>query len=64
MLIRMQSQNPWLTITNATNKDIRHMNDGPKLQKHLNLNDIAITTKSMDIEHLSADLSLHGYQTR
>ena len=64
MLIRMQSQNPWLTITNATNKDIRHMNAGPELQKHLNLKDTTTTARSMEIEHLNADLSLHGHQTR
>ena len=29
-----------------------------------NLKDIATIIKSMDIEHLSADPSLHGHQTR
>ena len=62
MLIRMQSQSFWHTVTSATNKDIRHMNARPKLQKYLNLKDTATTTKSMDIEHLSVDLSLHEHK--
>ena len=64
MQIRMQSQSLWLTITSATNKDIRHMNARLELQKHLNLKDTATTARSMDIEHLNADQSLHGHQTR
>ena len=64
MLIRMQSQNPWLTIKNAINKDIKYMNAGPKSQKYLNLKDTATTTRSMDIENLNVDPSLHGHQTR
>ena len=64
MLIRMQSQSLWLTITSATNKDIRHMNDGPEPQKYLNLKDASTTTRSMDIDYLSVDLSPHGHQTR
>ena len=64
MLIRMQSQNPWLTVKNAINKDIRHMNVGLEPQRYLNLKDIATNTRSMDIEHLNVDLSLLGHQTR
>ena len=63
MLIKMQSQNPWLIVKNAINKDIKHMNVGPKPQRYLNLKDIATILKSMDIENLNVDLSLHGHQT-
>ena len=64
MLIRMQCQSMWLTIRNAIDKDIKHMNVRPELQKYLNLKEIATTIRSMDIEHLNADPSLHGHQTR
>ena len=64
MLIRMQSQNPWLIVKSAISKDIGHMNVEPEPQRYLNLKDIAITVRSMDIEHLNIDLSLHGHQTR
>ena len=64
MLIRMQSQSLWLTVTSATNKVIRHMNVGLEPQMYLNLKDTATTIKSMDIEHLNVDLSLLGHQTR
>ena len=64
MLITMQSQNPWLTVKSAISKDIRHMNVGPKPQRDLNLKKITTSARSMDIEHLNADLSLHGHQTR
>ena len=40
------------------------MNAGPKLQKYLNLKDTATIIRNMDIEHLNADLSLHGHKTR
>ena len=60
----MQRQNPWLTIKSATKKDIRHMNVGLGPQRYQNLKDIATTAKSMDIENLNADISLHGHQTR
>ena len=60
MLIRMQSQNLWITIKSAISKDIRQMNVVPKPQRYLNLKDTTTTARSMDIEHLSA----HGHQTR
>ena len=64
MLIRMQRQSLWLTITSATNKAIRHMNVGPEPQVYLNLKDTATTIKSMDIGPLSANPSPHAHQTR
>ena len=64
MLIRMQSQNPWLTIKSATNKDIRHMNVEQEPQRYLSLKDTTTTTRSMDIEHLNVGLSFHGHQIR
>ena len=57
MQIRMQSQNPWLTVKSAISKDIRHINIGLEAQRYLNLKDTTTTTRSMDIEHLSVDLS-------
>ena len=44
-------------------KDIKHMNVGLEPQRYPNLKDTATTTRSMDIEHLSEDLSLHEHQT-
>ena len=64
MLIKMQSQNTWLTMKNAIYKDIRHMNARPEPQRYLNLKDTTTTSRSMDIEHLNVDRSLHGHQTR
>ena len=61
MLIKMQSQSLWLTITSATKNENRHMNARPEPKKYLNLKDTATTFRSMDIEHLSVDLSLHGH---
>ena len=40
------------------------MNARPESQRHQNLKDIATTVKSMDIDHLNVDPSLHGHQTR
>ena len=40
------------------------MNVGPKSQRHPNLKDTTTTIRSMDIEHLNADPSLHRHQTR
>ena len=64
MQIKMQSQNPWLNVKSAKTKDIKQMNAGPKLQNYPNLKDIATTVRSMEIEHLNVDPSLHGHQTR
>ena len=64
MIIRIQSQSSWLTVTSATNKVIRHMNARPESQAHLNLKDTTTTVRSMDIENLNVDPSLHGHQTR
>ena len=40
------------------------MNVGPEPQRYPNLKDTTTTARSMDIEHLNADLRLHGHQTR
>ena len=40
------------------------MTVGLESQRHLNLKDIDTPIKSMDIEHLNVDPSLHGHQTR
>ena len=61
--VRMQSQNPWLTVKSAISKDIRHMNVGPESRRYPNLKDTTTTVRSMDIEHLNANPSLHGHQT-
>ena len=61
MQIRIQRHYPWLTVKSAKSKDIRHMNVGPKSQRHLNLKD---TTIAINVEHLNADPSLQGHQTR
>ena len=45
-------------------KDIRHMNVGLESQRYPNLKENSTTIRSMDIEHLNADPSLHGHQTR
>ena len=64
MLIKIQSQNLWLIVTSATNKVIRHMDARLEPQMYQNLKDTNTTIRSIDIEHLSTDLSLHGHQTR
>ena len=64
MLIKMQSQSLWLTVTSATNKVIRHINAGPEPQMYLNLKDTTTTIRIMDIEHLNVYLIPHGHQTR
>ena len=61
MLIRMQSQKPWITIKSEISKDIRHMNVGPEPQRYLNLKDTMTAARSMGIEHLNVDLSLRGH---
>ena len=40
------------------------MNVRPESQRHQNLKDTVTTVKSIDIEHLNADPSLHGHQTK
>ena len=40
------------------------MNVGPESKRYPNLKDIYTTIRSMDIEHLNANLGLHGHQTR
>ena len=63
LLIRMQSQSLWLTITSATNKVIRHMNVGLEPQMYLNLKETATIIKSIDIKNLNVDPSPQGHQT-
>ena len=40
------------------------MNARLESQRHQNLKDTIINFRIMDIEHLNADPSLHGHQTR
>ena len=40
------------------------MNARPERQMYLNLKDTTTTIKSMDIENLNADPSMHGHQKR
>ena len=64
MQIKMQRQNPWLTVKSVIRKNIRHMNVGPEPQRYLNLKDTTRTTRRMDIEIFIVDLCLRGHQTR
>ena len=60
----MQRLSSWHIVKNERSKYIKLNNVGAKSKGHQNLKDTIITIKSMDIEHLNADPSLHGHQTR
>ena len=59
----MKNLKIWVTIISAINKDIRHMNAGPKPCIHQDSEDTARTVRSMDIEPLNADQIPCGHQT-
>ena len=52
-----------VNVTNARSKGIIHVNVEPRTSPHKNLMAIATTIRSMDIEHMSADLSPNGHLT-
>ena len=64
MQMTIQRKSSWHIVKSARSKDIKHMNVGPKSQRQQNLKDTTTTVKSMDIENLNVDPSLHGHQTR
>ena len=51
--IRILRKISWVTTTNVTNKDMRHMNAKPRHQAHKDLKVTTITTRSTDIECIS-----------
>ena len=63
MLISMKNLKTWVTIISVIGKDIRHMNVRQEPCMHQDLKVTATIVRSMDIEHLNVDPSLHGHQT-
>ena len=64
MKIKTLRRNSWVTTISATSKDIKHMNTWPRLQAYTDLKAIATIVRSMDINHMNADLMPSGHQTR
>ena len=63
MQISMTNLKTWVTIKSAKRKVIRQMNAKPEPYMHQYLKVTSTTIRSMDIEPLSADLSLCCHQT-